>query len=319
MDSLRAVPFTTALVTGASSGIGAALAVELARRGVGHLVLVARRADRLQALATDLGRRFDTKVEALPADLTDPARRAAVEARLAADSDTHPPVDLLVNNAGIGTAGPLVELDPDAEERQIALNVTAVVRLTRAVLPGMVERGRGAVLNVSSMASFQPNPGMATYSGAKAFVTLFSETRYEELRGAGGTVTALCPGYVRTEFQAQIPDAELSKVPDGVWLSLDTVARQAVTATARGRALCVPGLGYRVVAALESPLPRGARRVLMGKVAAMAGAVARAKEEAGTEPVEPVSDDPGDDEAVPEPPVHPTVVASTGASHVEDA
>jgi short-subunit dehydrogenase len=318
MDSMRAVPFTTALVTGASSGIGEALAVELARRGVGHLVLVARRADRLQALASDLARRFDTAVEALPADLTDPAGRAAVEARLAADSDTQPPIDLLVNNAGIGTAGPLVELDPDAEERQISLNVTAVVRLTRAALPGLVERGRGAVLNVSSMASFQPNPGMATYSGSKAFVTLFSETLYEELRGSGVTVTALCPGYVRTEFQAHIPDAELSKVPDGVWLSLDTVARQAVTATARGRALCVPGLGYRVVAALETPLPRGARRVLMGKVAAMAGAVARAKEQADAVAVEPVSDDPGDEESVPEPAVHPTVVASTGPSGVED-
>ena len=319
MESMRAVPWHTALVTGASSGIGEALAVELASRGVGHLVLVARRADRLQALATDLGRRFDAKVEVLAADLTDRDQRAAVERRLDADTDTQPPVDLLVNNAGFGTAGPLVELSPDDEERQIALNVTAVTRLTRAVLPGMVERGRGAILNVSSMASFQPTPSMATYAGTKAYVTLFSESLYEELRGSGVTVTALCPGFVRTEFQEHIPEEGYNDMPDVVWLSLPVVARQAVTAAARGRALCVPGLGYRVIAALESPLPRGARRVMMGKLSAMAGAVAKAREAAADGPVEPVSDDPGGEEAVPEPAVHPPVVASSGPSTVEDA
>ncbi|MEZ5141704.1 MAG: SDR family oxidoreductase [Acidimicrobiales bacterium] len=318
MESMRAVPWTSALVTGASSGIGEALALELARRGVGHLVLVARRADRLQALATDLAQRHDTSVEVLAADLTDPGERARVEQRLDADDDRHPPIDLLVNNAGFGTAGPLVELSPDDEEREIALNVTAVTRLTRAVLPGMIERGRGAILNVSSMASFQPTPGMATYAGTKAFVTLFSESLYEELRGTGVTVTALCPGYVRTEFQSHIPEEGYSSVPDVAWLSLPAVARQAVTAAARGRALCVPGLGYRVVTALEAPLPRGARRVLMGKLSAMAGAVATARQQLAAAAVEPVTDDPGDEEAVPEPPAHAPVVASSGVSHVED-
>lgn len=259
------LPWATALVTGASSGIGAAIAHQLASRGVGRLVLVARRASLLDELAADLHDRWGTVGEVLAADLIDPADRARVEQRLRA---TDRPVDLLVNNAGIGTAGAFLRLDPDGEEREIDLNVTAVVRLTRAVLPGMVERRVGSVLLVSSMAGNQPSPGMATYSATKAFVTLFSESLHEELRGTGVTTTALLPGYTRTGFQDQVGETDFDDVPAFVWMSAEAVAANAVEAAAAGRPLCIPGAVYRAANALETPLPRSARRWLMGRLSA---------------------------------------------------
>ena len=260
--------WSAALVTGASSGIGDALARRLAADGVGHLVLVARREDRLATLAAELTARHGTACEVLVADLADPAARARVEARLA-DPGDRPAVDLLVNNAGLGTNGRFHTLPADGEEHEIAVNVVALVRLTRAALAPMVAAGRGAVMNVSSIAGGQPSPGAATYAATKAFVTLFSETLHEEVRGTGVTVTAVLPGYTRTEFADRTGAArdDRWRPPSFIWLSADAVAAATVDATARGRALCIPGRGYQVVTALVSPLPRTTRRWLMGRLA----------------------------------------------------
>ncbi len=267
-------PWSTALVTGASSGIGAALAQQLAAGGVGHLVLVARRAHRLEELADRLGAAHGTTSEVLIADLADAEALATVEARLA-EPGHRAPVDLLVNNAGLGTSGPFVTLPVDGEDHEIRVNVLALVRLCRAGLAPMVERGSGAVMNISSMASYQPSPGLATYSATKAFVTMFSEALHEEVRGTGATVTAVLPGFTRTEFQANVGDSEFNDAPGFVWMSADAVAEAALTATAAGRALCIPGIGYKAVAAAVTPLPRSARRWLMGRASGQATKLAR--------------------------------------------
>lgn len=266
------VPWSSALVTGASSGIGEAITRRLAAAHVSRIVAVARRAERLDALATELREHHGVVVEVLAADLVQAEGRALVEQRL---RDEREPIDLLVNNAGLGTSGPFVSLPVDGEQHEIDLNVTALVRLTRAVLPGMVDRGRGAVLNVSSMACYQPSPGMATYGATKAFVTSFSEALHEELRGSGVSVTALLPGYTRTEFQAHLGDTEYNAAPGFVWMSADAVAAEAVAAAAAGKALCIPGLGYKVAAGLLTPLPRSTRRWLMGRSSGSAAALAK--------------------------------------------
>jgi len=254
------LPWDSALVTGASSGIGEATARLLAAHGVGRLVLVARRADRLERLAEDLGALHHTDVEVLAADLAELAR---VEQRL---SDGDRPIDLLVNNAGLGTSGLFASLPSDGEEHEIQVNVVALVRLTRAVLPGQIERGRGAVLNVSSMASYQPSPGGATYAATKAFVTSFSEAVHEEVRPSGVTVTALCPGFTRTEFQ-ETSGVDQSRVPGFAWTSVESVASAGLAGAAAGRALAVPGWGYRLIAGVTTPLPRTAKRWIMGRTA----------------------------------------------------
>jgi uncharacterized protein len=187
--------YTRALITGASSGIGEALARELAARHV-DLVLVARSADRLAELADELHRAHDVDVELLPADLTDDDGLQAVEARL---RQVDAPIDLLVNNAGVGQVGDFVDLDVDGAQQQIELNILAPVRLAHAALPGLRDRG-GGILNVSSISANQPVPRMATYAATKAFLTSWSESLHEELRGSGVHVTALAPGFTRTGF-----------------------------------------------------------------------------------------------------------------------
>jgi len=257
------LPWDSALVTGASSGIGEAAARLLAAHGTGHLVLVARRADRLGRLAAEVARAHGTEVEVLTADLADPADLARVERRLA---DAERPVDLLVNNAGLGTTGPFATLPSDGEEHEIRVNVVALVRLTRAVLPGQIGRGRGAVLNVSSMSCYQPSPGSATYGASKAFVSSFSEAVHEEVRGSGVTVTALCPGFTRTEFH-EASGATDNRVPGFAWASAESVAAAGLAAAAAGRALVVPGWGYKLIAGVTTPLPRNAKRWIMGRAA----------------------------------------------------
>lgn len=257
------LPWQSALVTGASSGIGAALTRLLAAHGVERLVLVARRVDRLEELAVELRAAHGTEVELLPADLADADELARVEQRL---SDPELPIDLLVNNAGFGTSGAFASLPADGEEREILVNVVALVRLTRAALPGLLERNHGGVLNVSSMASYQPAPGNATYGATKAYVTSFTEALHEEVRGSGVTVTALCPGFTRTEFQ-QTAGVEDDHVPGLAWTSAELVAEVGLTAAAAGRALAIPGLAYKVAAGASTPLPRSARRWIMGRAA----------------------------------------------------
>jgi short-subunit dehydrogenase len=247
--------FPRALVTGASSGIGEAFARRLASQGTA-LVLVARREDRLEALAKEV----DVPTEVLAADLADPDDLRRVEERVAAPTD---PVDLLVNNAGFGTTGPFASLPVEREEEEIRVNVLAVVRLTRAALPGMLERGAGGIVNVSSLAAFQPDPGNATYGATKAFVLSFSEALAEELRKTGVKVQALCPGYTRTEFQTTA-EYETSRIPKAVWQTTDQVVDASLAALDRGKVLCVPGPHNKVAAVGSGFLPRVVRRKLAG-------------------------------------------------------
>jgi short-subunit dehydrogenase len=251
--------WTTALVTGASSGIGEAFARALATRGT-NLVVVARRRDRLEQLAAQLRERHGIDVEVLTADLADPPQLATVEERL---SDTARPVDLLVNAAGFGSQGKFVKLPIDREDEQIRVNVLALVRLTRAGLPGMVERRHGAVVNVSSLSGHQPMPLWATYAATKAFVTSFSLAVNAELDGTGVQVLSLMPGFTRTEFHDHTPEFSREFIPGPAWMTADAVVERALADLERGRDGSIPGAHYRALALASrlSPWPL-TRRVL---------------------------------------------------------
>jgi uncharacterized protein len=240
-------PDRTAVVTGASSGIGREIARELARRGHG-LTLVARREDRLRELAAELSGAHDLRAEVVAADLTDEAARIALAAEVGARG-LEPSV--LVNGAGLSTVGPVHRNDPAAELTMLRTNVEAVAHLTSLFLPGMVERSRGAVLNVASTAAFQPMPGQAGYGASKAFVLSYSRAVREEVRGKGVTVTVLCPGPVRTEFAetAGFDAAEAdSALPSFMWVDATDVARAAVDGLARGHAHVIPGAANKATA-----------------------------------------------------------------------
>ncbi|MFI5366170.1 MAG: SDR family NAD(P)-dependent oxidoreductase [Candidatus Binatia bacterium] len=249
-----------ACITGASAGIGAAFAERLAKDGY-DLILVARSRERLKHAAQQLHRAHGITAEALAADLTDPAELHVVE-RVVEDAD----LDLLVNNAGFGTVGPFAKLEAGKEEDEIRLNVVALVRLTRAALPGMIARQRGSILNVSSMAAFQPVPYNATYGGTKAFVNSFTEALHEEVRGTGVRVQALCPGFTRTEFQERA-GIDVSDLPSFVWMTPEAVVDASLAALRRGDVICVPGLANRAMATLTGALPRS----LIRRIAANLG------------------------------------------------
>lgn len=249
--------YRSALVTGASSGIGEAFARELASRGA-DLVIVARRTDRLESIAAELRDQHRVEVEVHAADLTEPDQLRAVGNRLA---DPSRPIELLVNNAGFGTAGRFAELPLAREEEQIGLNVLALVRLTHAVLPSMIERRHGGVLNVSSMAGFLAAPFSATYCATKSYVTTFSESLHGEVAPQGVHVTALCPGFVRTEFQARAND-----IPGFAWSPIETVIREGLAAVSAGRPRCVPGAQYKVVAPVIRFTPRRLLRGVVSRV-----------------------------------------------------
>ena len=244
-----------ALVTGASVGIGAAFAERLARDGH-DLIIVARDRRRLEKLARHLRDRDQVEVEILPADLTETSGLHAVE-RAVADAE----LDLLVNNAGFGTYGRFAELDVEQEEREIRLNVLALMRLTRAAVPGMIQRKRGGVINVSSLAAMQPGPFNATYAATKAFVNSFTEALHEELRGTGVQVQALCPGFTKTEFQERA-GIDTGRIPALAWMTAEAVVDASMTALRRGDLICVPGVANRLLAAVSAAVPRSiARRV----------------------------------------------------------
>jgi short-subunit dehydrogenase len=223
----------TALVTGASSGIGAVFARALAARGA-DLVLVARSVAKLEALAEELEAQHGGRALALPADLS---RSEEVDRLLGELASRGIAVETLVNNAGFGTHGRLIDLDPAREREEIALNVGALVALTRALLPGMVARGRGAVVNVASIVAFQPVPYMATYAATKAFVLSFTEAVAEELRGTGVRALALCPGQTETAFFDQIEEARV-----GAARTSEQVVATALRALDHGRVVVVDGL-----------------------------------------------------------------------------
>ncbi len=249
-----------ALVTGASSGIGAAFADRLARDGY-DLVIVARDRERLERTAKQLRERDAIAVEVLVADLSQPAGVQAVAERIAAD----PALTMLVNNAGFGFIGSFAELDGEREEKVIRVNVAALTRLTRAALPGMIARRRGAIINLSSMAAFQPGPFNATYSATKAYVNSFTEALHEELRGTGVRVQALCPGFTRTEFQTRA-GIDVSNLPAFVWMAADAVVDASLTALERGDVVCVPGTANWLTATVTGMVPRGWTRRLSGRI-----------------------------------------------------
>lgn len=219
-------------------------------------MLVARDEARLEALAGELRHDHGVDVEVLAADLTAEEPRGRVEARLAAD----PPIDLLVNNAGFGSYGAFLDADLDHEVNEIELNVVAVVRLTHAALPGMVGRRRGWVVNLSSTASLQAMPLHAVYGATKAFVTNFSEALHEELRPVGVHVTAVLPGYTRTEFHARAVPGGNAAVPEVLWQTADECVTAALAGVRAGRPIVVTGRVNKAVAVGSALTPRPVKR-----------------------------------------------------------
>ena len=247
-----------ALVTGASGGIGAAYARQLAEHGT-DVVLVARRGDELERLAGELHARYSVKCEVVAADLTTDDGIRAIEARVG-------DVDLLVNNAGYGIARHLAEVDAAHVDGMIRLNVLALARLTRAALPGMLERDHGAIVNVSSVAGFQPSPSYATYNATKAFVTMLTEALALEVRGTGVRVQALCPGLTRTGVQAVAGESGTDGLPDVMWQEPDDVVRASLAGLRRNKVIVVSGVPNKLLVAGSSVLPNGLKRRIAGAV-----------------------------------------------------
>jgi uncharacterized protein len=252
-------PESTCVVTGASSGIGSQIARELNRRGH-RVTLVARREGRLRELAAELGEGADVRV----CDVSDPAAREALAAAL---DERGTSVGVLVNNAGFSTSGHFWEGDRRRELEMVRTNVEAVVDFCALFLPGMVERGEGAVLNVASTSAFQPLPMQAGYAATKAFVLSFTEALHEELRGTGVTASVLAPGPVKTEFAAvaNLEQAE-SEMPDLFWSSVEGVAAAGVEGLEKGRRVMIPGPINQVGALGGRLAPRSVVLRLVGRL-----------------------------------------------------
>jgi short-subunit dehydrogenase len=237
----------TALVTGPTAGIGRSFARQLAERGH-DLVLVARSEERLAELAAELRAAHGVEVEVLAADLTDRDSLAAVERRLA---DRDRPVDLLVNNAGFGLKGRFLDNDIEVEQAMLEVLVTAVLRLSHAALGPMAERGSGGIINVSSVAAFLPR---GTYSAAKAWVNSFSEWAANEYRDRGVTVTALCPGFTKTEFHERM-GVSRGSAPDFMWLDADDLVATALKDFDKGKVFSIPSAQYKAISTMARVVP----------------------------------------------------------------
>jgi hypothetical protein len=244
------------LITGASAGLGIEFARRLAGRGQ-RLLLVARRKDRLDALAAELG-----NARAVAVDLSEVGSTAAVMADVAAAGEH---VETLINNAGFGLRGRFAELDAARQRQMIDLNVTSLTELCRAVAPGMIERKSGAILNVASTAAFQPGPNMAVYFATKAYVLSFTEALHEELKPHGIRVTALCPGPTKTEFGAVAGFGDNSAF-DRFSTDAASVVRAGIKALDRNRAVVVPGMLNKVGASSTRFVPRPLVRKIAGAI-----------------------------------------------------
>ncbi len=250
---------TTALITGATAGIGAAFARRLAAEGH-NLVLVARDVERLREQATELHDRHGIEAEVLPADLSRDEGIAAVEARL---GDRQHSVDLLVNNAGFGNRGSYLEVPMADELAMLKVHCEAVLRLTSAAATGMRERGRGGVVNVASVAAFVPR---GTYGASKAWVVQFTQGAAKDMAGSGVRLMALCPGFVRTEFH-QRAGMSTGNIPGWMWLDADKLVATALADLARGKSVSVPDPRYKALMGLVKVTPRG----LLGGVTSRTG------------------------------------------------
>ncbi|MBL8342168.1 MAG: SDR family NAD(P)-dependent oxidoreductase [Rubrivivax sp.] len=258
-------PARTALVSGASAGIGEALARRLAREGF-DLVLVARRARKLQALAAALTAEFGVKAWVHAADLSAPGAAAALSAAM---KRARRPIHLLVNNAGVLQVGEFKAQPPDRHRQLIELNVLALTQMLAHFVPPMVKRGRGQVLNVASIAAFQPVPMLATYAATKAYVLSLTESLAEELAGSGVTVTAACPGITATPMlgAAKQQAGRLERLPGFVVGDADDVADAAVRACLAGEVVCVPGVLNQAATLAGRATPRWLLRRVSGTLA----------------------------------------------------
>jgi short-subunit dehydrogenase len=242
---------TLAVVTGASAGIGRVFAERLAQRGFG-LVLIGRDGDRIGKVASDLSRDYRVAASTIVADLATEADIDRVAGELAAG----PEVSVLVNNAGFGTKGRLHQIDAEPQARMLRLHIMAPMRLTHAVLPRMVKRGAGWIINVASVAGFSYSVGNTNYCASKAWLIRFSESLETELVGTGVVVQALCPGFVRTEFHAR-GEMDMSMVPNWLWFQPEPVVDASLRAAERGRPVVViPGPHYQLIARMMQMTPR---------------------------------------------------------------
>ncbi len=254
---------STILITGASSGIGADLARQLGERGY-NVTLTARRRERLEELADELREAHDVHVDVETADLGEEAERTKLIAKLQKGERE---VVGVCNNAGFGNLGRFLNQELDKELAVVKVNVDAVHHLTGAFLPRMVEQGSGAILNVASTAAFQPLPGFATYAASKAFVHSFSEALHSEVSGAGVSVTSLCPGFTKTEFeQAAGAEDEAQRLPGFTWMESADVARQGVEGMLAGKRTVVPGVLNKVVSTSGRFTPRTVLPPLIDRV-----------------------------------------------------
>lgn len=252
---------TTALITGASAGLGEGFARALAADGC-DLILTARRGDRLEALAAELRATHHVAVAIFPADLADPAAAPRLIADIAAAGLT---IDTLINNAGYGLRGPVATLDEQAQLGIIDVNCRALVALARAVLPAMIARKDGGILNIASTAAFQPGPWMAVYYASKAFVLSFSEALHEEVRAHGVRVAALCPGPTHTEFADRVGMTDMplfARLASGP----DTVVRDGLAALRANQAVKVSGAINAVMAESIRLTPRALARRIAGSL-----------------------------------------------------
>jgi len=253
-----------ALVTGASSGIGLAIARVLGEEGH-SLTVSARRPDKLEAAAAGL-RDDGFDIHVVPAGMQS---EEDIVRLFAEHRERWGRLDVLVNNAGVGTHGDFARLPVDREDQQVQLNVVAVQRLCSAVLPGMLDRRRGHVLNVSSIAALLPVPRSATYAATKAFVCSFTDSLHEELRGSGVVATSSLPGFVRTGFQEAADWSGQDRLPKLVWLRAEDVVADSLDGAWAGRARVVPDLRYRATAAVTSVVPPSIRRWMLGRTASI--------------------------------------------------